>query len=172
MYTKTLLNNKKSGYEFPTKNSDINAETPSVRKRKVGAFSTEKQPKSIRQGSPSQRLERQEVSFDYSFNRTVSPLSVSPNRFSFSADMDEAFELAKKALNGEFPELPKKSLLSESVKINKKALFLKDSNFIQNEKQLRDLFYKINPDIKILKKLLSILRKASKYFKKLLQTTF
>ena len=172
MYTKTLLNNKKSGYEFPTKNSDINAETPSVRKRKVGALSTEKQPKSIRQGFPSQRLERQEVSFDYSFNRTVSPLSVSPNRFSFSADMDEASELAEKALNGEFPELPKKSLLSESVKIDKKALFLKDSNFIQNEKQLRDLFYKINPDIKILKKLLSILRKASKYFKKLLQTTF
>ena len=56
MYTKTLLNNKKSGYEFPTKNSDTNAETPSVRKRKVGALSTEKQPKSIRQGSPSQSL--------------------------------------------------------------------------------------------------------------------
>ena len=172
MYTKTLLNNKKYGYEFPTKSSDINAETPLVRKRKVGALSTEKQPKSIRQGSPSQSLERQEVSFDYSFNRTVSPLSVSPNRFSFSADMHEASELAEKALNGEFPELPKKSLLSESVKINKKALFLKDSNFIQNEKQLRDLFYKINPDIKILKKLLSILQEASKYFKKLLQTTF
>lgn len=86
--------------------------------------------------------------------------------------MHEASELAEKALNGEFPELPKKSLLSESAKINKKALFLKDSNFIQNEKQLRDLFYKINPDIKILKKLLSILQEASKYFKKLLQTTF
>ena len=128
MYTKTLLNNKKSGYEFPTKNSDINAETPSVRKRKVGALSTEKQPKSIRQGFPSQRLERQEVSFDYSFNRTVSPLSVNPNRFSFSADMDEASELAEKALNGEFPELPKNYLPmasknpkkpAESDKINK-----------------------------------------------------
>ena len=30
-------------------------------------------------------------------------------------------------------------------------MFLKNSNFIQNEKQLRDFFYEINPDIKILK---------------------
>ena len=44
---------------------------------------------------------------------------------------------------------PKKH--AESAKINKKPLFLKNSNFIQNDKQLRDLFYEINPDIKILK---------------------
>ena len=40
---------------------------------------------------------------------------------------------------------------AESAKINKKPLFLKNSNFIQNDKQLRDLFYEINPDFKILK---------------------
>ena len=44
-------------------------------------------------------------------------------------------------------ENPKK--LGESAKINKKPLFLKNSNFIQNEKQMRDLFYEINPDVKI-----------------------
>ena len=46
--------------------------------------------------------------------------------------MDEASDLAEKALNGEFPELPKKSPLithnnpkkpAESSKINKKPLF-------------------------------------------------
>ena len=73
--------------------------------------------------------------------------------------MDEASDLAERALNGEFPELPKKcppasknpKKHAESAKINKKPLFLKNSNFIQNDEQLRDLFYEINPDIKILK---------------------
>ena len=74
--------------------------------------------------------------------------------------MDEASDLAERALNGEFPELPKKSLPTapknsnkhaESAKINKKLLFLKNSNFIQNEKLLRDLFYEINSDNKFLK---------------------
>ena len=73
--------------------------------------------------------------------------------------MDEASDLAERALNGEFPELPKKSLPTapknsnkhaESAKINKKLLFLKNSNFIQNERLLRDLFYEINSDIKFL----------------------
>ena len=59
--------------------------------------------------------------------------------------MDEASELAEKALNEEFPEVPKKSppmasnnskKLAESTKLNKKPLFLKNSNFIQNERQL------------------------------------
>ena len=94
----------------------------------MGALSAEKQPKSIRQGSPRKSLEREEVYLNYFFNRTVSRLSVSPNRFSFSADMDEASELAEKALNGEFPELPKNYLPmasknpkkpAESDKINK-----------------------------------------------------
>lgn len=44
---------------------------------------------------------------------------------------------------------PKK--LAESSKINKKPLFLKNSNFIQNDKQLQDISYEIHPDIKILK---------------------
>ena len=74
--------------------------------------------------------------------------------------MNEASDLAERALNGEFPELPKKcppiasknpKKHAESAKINKKPLFLKNSNFIQNDKQLRHLFYEINPDIKILK---------------------
>ena len=74
--------------------------------------------------------------------------------------MDEASDSAEKALNGEFPELPKTSPPNTSInpkkpadssKINKKPLFLKNSKFIQNEKQLRDLFYEINPDIKFVK---------------------
>lgn len=44
---------------------------------------------------------------------------------------------------------PKK--LAESGKINKNLFFLKKTNFIQNDKQLRDLLYEINPIIKILK---------------------
>ena len=73
--------------------------------------------------------------------------------------MDEASDLAERALNGEFPELSKKSPAKtpknpkkpESIKINKKPLFLKNCNFIQNEKQLRDLFYEINPNIRFSK---------------------
>ena len=153
-------NTKKSGHELPTNDSNINAETPSARKKKASAFGAEKHPKSIRQDSPGLRWEREEVPFDYPFNRRVSLLSVSPNRFCFSADIDEASDLPERALNGEFHELPKKSpsmasknpkKLPESAKINKKPLFLKNPNFIQNERQLRDLFYEINPDIKILK---------------------
>ena len=65
-----------------------------------------------------------------------------------------------KAFKGEFPELstwsPLKALTptkkhAESSKINKKLLFLKNENFMQNEKQLEDLFYEINPDISISK---------------------
>ena len=44
-------NTKNSGHELPTNDSNINAETPSVRKRKAGASSAEKSPKP-RQGSP------------------------------------------------------------------------------------------------------------------------
>lgn len=49
--------------------------------------------------------------------------------------MDEVYELAEDALNGEFPELPKKSppmasknpkKLAESAKINKKTSFSKN----------------------------------------------
>ena len=81
MNTKTLAKTKKSGNELPTKDSNINAETLSVRKRKTGAFSAEKHPKSICQGSPGLSWEREEVPFDYPFNRTVSPLSVTDFAF-------------------------------------------------------------------------------------------
>ena len=99
---------KESGHELPTKNNDATAETSSVRKRKADTLSSEKQSKTMRQGSPRQNLESDDVYFDYSFDRVpFSPLSVDPNRFSFSADMDKAPDLAERALNGEFPELPK-----------------------------------------------------------------
>ena len=71
--------------------------------------------------------------------------------------MDEASDLAEKALNGEFPELLKKSPAkasknpkkpAESSKINKKPLIIKNCNFIQNEKQLQNLFCEINRDVK------------------------
>ena len=74
--------------------------------------------------------------------------------------MDEASDLAERALNGEFPKVPKKSPAKtrknpnkpdESTKINKKPLFSKNCNFIQNEKQLRDLFHEINHNIKFSK---------------------
>ena len=74
--------------------------------------------------------------------------------------MDEASDLAERALNGEFPELPKNSPAkafknskkpADSTKINKKPLFLKNYNFIQNEKHRQDLFNEINPDIKFSK---------------------
>ena len=74
--------------------------------------------------------------------------------------MDEAFDLAERALNGEFPELPKKSPTkasknlkkpAESSKINKKPLIIKNCNFIQNEKQLQNLFCEINLHIKFSK---------------------
>ena len=83
---------------------------------------------------PRHNLEREDARPNFSPNRTASPLSFSPKRFSFSADMDEASDLAERALNGEFPELLKKSppitsnnpkKLAESSKINKKPLFLK-----------------------------------------------
>ena len=161
MLTKKSSFNKESGQELPTKINDATNETPSVRKRKADALSTEKQRKTIRQGSPGHSIEREDVHFDYSFDRVpLSPLSIGPNTFSFWADMDEASDLAERALNGEFPELPKRSPAktpkksnkpADSTKINKKPLFLKNCNFIQNEKQLRDLFHEINPNIKILK---------------------
>ena len=60
--------------------------------------------------------------------------------------MDEASDLAERAKTPQNPNKP-----ADSTKINKKPLFLKDCNLIQNEKQLRDLFHEINPNIKILK---------------------
>ena len=124
MLTKNLQKNKKSGHELPN--------TPSARKRKSCVLSAEKHTKSIRQDSPRHNLEREDNRPNFSPNRTVSPLSISPNRFRFSVDMDEALDLAEKALNGEFPELPKKSppltynnpkKSAECSKINKKPLF-------------------------------------------------
>ena len=110
MITKKSSSFKESGQELPSKNNDITNETPSVRKRKADALSTGKQCKTIRQGSPGHSTEREDVHFDYSFDRVpLSPLSIGTNTFSFSADVDEASNLAERALNGEFPELPKRS---------------------------------------------------------------
>ena len=112
MLTKNLQKNKESGHEL----SDIiNTETPSTRKRKSCVLSAEKHTKSIRQDSPRHSLESEDTRPNFSPNRTASPLSISPNRFSFSADMDEGSDLAEKALNGEFPELRKKSPKSHST---------------------------------------------------------
>ena len=159
MLTKNSSFIKESGHELPIKNKDATAETPSVRKRKADALRTEKQSKTIRQGSPRQNLESKDVHFDYSFDRVpLFPLSVGPNRFSFSADMDEASDLAEKALNVEFPELPEQSPAkasknpkkpAENSKINKKPRIIK--HFIQNEKQLQNLYCEINPNIKFSK---------------------
>ena len=57
---KAISNINKSGHEIPKEDVNINVETPSVRKRKVGTFSSEKHPrKSLRQGSPGLRCERE-----------------------------------------------------------------------------------------------------------------
>ena len=106
MLTRNLQKIKESDHELPDK---INTETPSTRKRKSCLLSAEKHTKSTRQDSPMHNLEREYILFNFSPNRTASPLFISPNRFSFSADIDEASDLAEKALNGEFPDLPKKS---------------------------------------------------------------
>ena len=110
MVTKKSSSNKESGQELPSKNNDATNEILSVRKRKADALSTKKQRKAIRQGSPGHCIEREDVHFDYSFDQVpLSPLSIGSNTFSFSADMDEASDLAERALNGEFPKLPKRS---------------------------------------------------------------
>ena len=54
MLTKSSSFIKESDHELPTKNSDATAGTPSVCKRKTDTLSTEKQSKTIRQGSPGQ----------------------------------------------------------------------------------------------------------------------
>ena len=83
--------------------------TQSIISEKTDTLSTEKQSKTIRQGSPRQNIDSENVHFDYCFDRVpLSPLSVGPNRFGFSANMDEASDLAERALTGEFFELPKK----------------------------------------------------------------
>ena len=74
--TKTLANRNNSRHELPTKDNKINAETPSVRKRKAGTFSTGKHPKSIRQGSPGLSWEGDKALFNNPFNPTVFPLSL------------------------------------------------------------------------------------------------
>ena len=48
MITKKSSSIKESSQELPSKNNDITNETPSVRKRKADALSTEKQRKTIR----------------------------------------------------------------------------------------------------------------------------
>ena len=106
MLTKKLQKNKEPGHEFPDK---IITETPSTRKRKSCVLNAEKHTKSIRQDSPRHNLEGEDAHPNFSPNRTASPVFISPNRFGFSADMDEASDLAEKALNGGFPELPRKS---------------------------------------------------------------
>ena len=114
----------------------------------------------MRQGSPRQNLESDDVYFDYSFDRVpFSPLSVDPNRFSFSVDMDKAPDLAERALKSpaKASKNPKKS--AESSKINKKPLIIKHFNFIQSEKQMQNLFCEINLNIKILKNHFLFMRK-------------
>ena len=109
---KNDANNYKSGHEHPEETKTTNAETPSVSKKEVGAFNGEKHSrnnKSLRQGSPGLHVEREEVPFENPFNQTASPLTISPNKFYFSANMDDDSELAEKVLNGDFSELPKRS---------------------------------------------------------------
>ena len=111
----TLSNANKSRYVLTKDDNTSNAETPSICKRKAGVFSAEKHPKSIRQGSAGINWER---GYFYSFLQSngFSYLSVSPNRFCFSANMDEDSELADEVLNGEFPELTKKISFDSSKK--------------------------------------------------------
>ena len=84
MLTKKSSFHKESGQELPTKNSSTN-ETPSVRKRKADALSTEKQPKTIRQGCPSKSIEREDV-------HLATPLIEYPFLLSPSSQIDLAFQ--------------------------------------------------------------------------------
>ena len=101
----------------------------------------------------------EEFPFDHTLSQTNSSLSVSSQRFHFSAKMDEHPELAGKAFRDEFLEISKrlppkaqtltKSLLKASKSTRKTRFFLKKANFLQDVEQLRDLFHEINPDTSI-----------------------
>ena len=109
---KNDANSYKFRYEHPKEIEITNVETPSIHKRKAGAFSGEKQSrnnKSQRQGSSGLHVEREEVPFDNPFNQTVSPFTICLNKFCFSTNMDEESELAEKVFNRDFPELSKRS---------------------------------------------------------------
>ena len=85
---------------------------------------------------PGLRLEEKTVSFKSTFNLTLSPLSVRPNRFCFSANMDEDFEVEKIAFNGDFHELPKKiqnqiNNSNENLNIKRKAFFLRNEKYFK-----------------------------------------
>ena len=67
MLTKNSSFIKESGHQLPTKNNDATVETPSVSKRKADSLNTEKQSKTVRQGSPRQNLESAKVHFDCSY---------------------------------------------------------------------------------------------------------
>ena len=56
MHAKNASFNKESGHELLTKINNTIAETLSVRKRMADTLTTEKQSKSIRQGSPRQNI--------------------------------------------------------------------------------------------------------------------
>lgn len=140
-----------------------------VLKRKVGAFSSENNAriqKAPRQALLGLLLEREEVTFDHSFNQTFYLLSIDPNRFCFPTNLEEGSELAKRNINWDFSKLPKKSP-SKTQKHPKNRLVaqksikhysLKNSHYFQNEKQVRDLFYEVNPDFSIPKTTLPIIQ--------------
>ena len=115
--------------------------------------------KSQRQGSPGLHVEKEEVSFDNPFNQMVSPLTINPNRFCFSANMDEDSELAEKVLHGislnflrdsqSWLQTTTTSML-KVPKSTKNLFFLKMPNLFQTKSSCRDLFKEINPDFTIL----------------------
>ena len=110
-----------SGHELPKEDIKINVETPSASAWARLTWSV------LGKRGGSFRSLLQSTGF-----------SLSPIIFCFSANMDEDFELAEKALNGEFPDLPKRSTsmaqihtrtFAESSKVNKKTVILKKRKF-------------------------------------------
>ena len=149
---KNDANSYKFRHEHPKEIEITNVETPSIHKRKAGAFSGEKQSrnnKSQRQGSPGLHVEREEVPFDNPFNQTVSPFTICLNKFASQLIWMRNLSWLKKYLTG--TSLNSLKDLQRCSKINKKPIFLKNAKFTQNEKQLQDLFKEINLDVTILK---------------------
>lgn len=79
--------------------------------------------------------EREDVPFDLSFIQMVSPHTVSPNGFCFSANIEENSKLAEKEFNRKFPKLPKRlpltpnNKVAASSEINKKNTLFKECKF-------------------------------------------
>ena len=82
----------------------------------ISSRKSDKPRKVPRQSPPGFCWEREEILFDNSFNLTLSPLSLNPNRFCFFPFKDEESELVAKVFKGISPNLLNGHLQSLTLK--------------------------------------------------------